>query len=80
MYVYACLKILTAMLIDFPADLRKAEAEDRAGQAGKATTGCERQSPSAVSESTGETGRAGAKELFNALLPRSSALLKQPPD
>ena len=50
------------MLIDFPADLRKAEAEDRAGRAGKATTGCQRQSPSAVSESTGETGRAGAEE------------------
>lgn len=68
------------MLIDFPTDLRKAEAEDRAGRAGKATTGCERQSPSAVSESTGETGRAGAEERFNALLPRSSGLLKQPPD
>ena len=68
------------MLIGFPADLRKAEAEDRAHRAGKATTGCERQSPSAVSESTGETGRAGAEERFNALLPRSSALLKQPPD
>ena len=68
------------MLIDFPADLRKAEAEDRASRAGKATTGCQRQSPLAASESTGETGRAGAGERFNALLLRSSALLKQPPD
>jgi hypothetical protein len=68
------------MLIDFPVDLRKVEAEDRAGRAGKATTGCERQSPSAVSESTGEISRAGAEERFNALLPRSSALLKQPLD